>query len=146
MPRNPTKAKGASGPCFKCGNTMYCNEKEYQGLVSLQWQDNNGKAHYTRDGNCAGAKDFSPTINNMPSVAQQVTTQKVNWEEVPEELTEDEQVLLGGLKRMRILSYKDAKEVHPDLDENSNTFGQIVNAGITHLVNLALVKATKESN
>ena len=142
MPRNPTKEKGASGPCFKCGNTMYCNEKEYQGLVSLQWQDNNGKAHYTRDGNCAGS---SPTINNMPSVAQQVTTHKVNWEEVGE-ITDDEGVLLGGLKRMRLLSYEDAKEVHPDLDENSNTFGQIVNAGITHLVNLALVKATKESN
>ena len=29
MPRNPNKEKGASGPCFKCVNTMYCNEKEY---------------------------------------------------------------------------------------------------------------------
>ena len=140
MPRNPNKEKGASGPCFKCGNTMICNEKEYQGLVSLQWQDNNGKAHYTRDGNCAGS---APTINNMPSVAQQVTTHKVNWEEVGE-ITDDEGVLLGGLKRMRLLSYKDAKEVHPDLDENSNTFGTIVNAGITHLINLAQVKATKD--
>jgi hypothetical protein len=45
---------------------------------------------------------------------------------------------------MRLLSYKDAKEVHPDLDENSNTFGTIVNAGITHLINLAQVKATKD--
>ena len=140
MPRNPNKEKGASGPCFKCGNTMYCNEKEYQGLVSLQWQDNNGKAHYTRDGNCAGGL---PTINNMPSVAQQVTTHKVNWEEVGE-ITEDEQVLLGGLKRMRLLSFKDTKQVHPDLDENSNTFGTIVNAGITHLINLDQVKATKD--
>ena len=138
MPRNPSKEKGSSGPCFKCGKTMYCNEKEYNGMVSLQWQDQNGKAHYTKDGDCASG--LAP--NNMPST-QQFTTHKVNWPEVGE-LTEDEQVLVGGLKRMRALAYKDAKDVHPDLDENSNTFGQIVNAGITHLTQLAKVKAIKE--
>jgi hypothetical protein len=143
MPKNPTKIKGSQGPCFKCGSIMFCNEKEYQGLVSLQWQDQNGKAHYTRDGNCAS--ESIPTINNMPSVARQVTTAKVNWNPMSEDdKSDDMKELVIGLKTMRSLAYGDAKDIHPELDENSNTFGQIVNAGITHLIELAKVKAIKE--
>lgn len=68
----------------------------------------------------------------------------VKWEALPmEDWTEDMKELVMGLKTMRSLAYKDAKDVHPDMPENSNTFGQIVNAGISHLINLAKVKALK---
>lgn len=68
----------------------------------------------------------------------------VKWEALPqEEWTEDMKELVLGLKAMRALAYKDAKDVHPDMPENSNTFGQIVNAGISHLINLAKVKAIR---
>lgn len=68
----------------------------------------------------------------------------VKWERVSEDdKTEDMKELVLGLKTMRALAYEDAKDVHPDMAENSNTFGQIVNAGISHLINLAKVKAMK---
>ena len=68
----------------------------------------------------------------------------VKWDIVPEEeKTEDMKELVLGLKIMRRLAYEDAKGIHPDMPENSNTFGQIVNAGISHLINLAKVKAMK---
>ena len=68
----------------------------------------------------------------------------VKWSRVPEdEKTDDMRELVMGLKVMRNLAYEDAKDIHPDMPENSNTFGQIVNAGISHLINLAKVKAMK---
>lgn len=70
----------------------------------------------------------------------------VKWEAYPDDVkTDDMRELQAGLKAMRALAYEDAKEVHPDMPENSNTFGQIVNAGISHLINLAKIKATKGS-
>ena len=70
----------------------------------------------------------------------------VKWSTVPEdEKTEDMRELVMGLKVMRNLAYEDAKDMHPDMPENSNTFGQIVNAGVSHLINLAKVKALKVS-
>ena len=68
----------------------------------------------------------------------------VKWDIIPEdEKTSDMLELVIGLKTMRALAYQDAKDIHPDMPENSNTFGQIVNAGISHLINLAKVKAMK---
>ena len=46
-------------------------------------------------------------------------------------------------KGMQGLAYEYVKELHPDMPENTNTFGQIVNANISHLINLAKVKAIK---
>ena len=60
MPTNPQKVIGQSGPCFKCGKLMFCNETEYQGNKKAQWQNQEGKAHYNKDGSC---KDFqTPNI------------------------------------------------------------------------------------
>ena len=68
----------------------------------------------------------------------------VKWDKISEEdKTEDMKELVMGLKTMRMLAYEDAKDIHPDMPENNNTFGQIVNAGISHLINLAKVKAMK---
>lgn len=77
---------------------------------------------------------------------QQITTnfESVKWEILAkDEFTADMEELMLGLKTMRSLAYQDAKDVHPDMAENSNTFGQIVNAGISHLINLAKVKALR---
>ena len=52
--------------------------------------------------------------------------------------------LIAGLNGMRALAYQNAKELHSDMNVNSNTFGQIVNANMTHLIQLAKVKAIKE--
>jgi len=63
MPTNPQKTIGEQGPCFKCGKLMFCNEVEYQGNKKAQWQNQEGKAHYNKDGSC---KDFQTP--NMPPV------------------------------------------------------------------------------
>ena len=80
------------------------------------------------------------------ATTQQITTnlESVKWEILAkEEFTADMEELMLGLKTMRSLAYQDAKDVHPDMAENSNVFGQIVNAGISHLINLAKVKALR---
>lgn len=51
------KRVGNKGPCWRCNKTIYCNEKEYQGQKSPQWQNEDGKAHYDRNGNCAGSQE-----------------------------------------------------------------------------------------
>ena len=55
MPNNPKKEIGNKGPCWKCGDTIFCNAKEYNGETKAQWQDKDGKAHYNKEGNCKGA-------------------------------------------------------------------------------------------
>jgi hypothetical protein len=147
MPKNPPKTEGSTGPCWKCGQQMVCVKTgNYQGEDKFQWQNLDGSGHYKKIG--AGDKDFACSTGskfNPPSVAQQLTTHKVNWLVIEEEeQSEDMKQLLAGLKGMRALAYQDAKELHPDMDDNSNVFGQIVNAGITHLIQLAKVKAIKE--
>jgi hypothetical protein len=140
MPKNPTKVKDSTGPCFSCGDTIFCNEKEYNGTVSLQWQGKDGKAHYTKTGEC---KDSIPTNTpNIQSMAQ--PEKKVEWVDAGEH-TKEEDVIVGGLERFRSLAYQDVKKLHPTLSVNSDKFGTIVNASITHMIGLAKVKAIKDS-
>ena len=140
MVKNPPKIKGATGACFKCGVPISCNEKTYNGMVSLQWQGIDGKAHYKKIGDefvCGGSNQQS-----TPSAVQETV---VNWTVLPEEdVSADMKQLMSGLDMMRALAYQNAKELHPDMSVNSNTFGQIVNANIGHLIQLAKVKAIKE--
>ena len=71
----------------------------------------------------------------------------MNWVKISEDdKSEDMKQLVLGLESMRSLAYEDAKELHPEMNENSNTFGQIVYATTHNLIELAKVKAIKESN
>ena len=89
--------------------------------------------------------DGTPHIcNAKKEIVNQPLFDNVNWSVIPaDDKTDDMVELVMGLKAMRALAYEDARDVHPDMPENSNTFGQIVNAGISHLINLAKVKAMK---
>ncbi len=140
MGRNPPKEKGNSGQCFKCSGNIYCREKEYNGLVSLQWQNKEGGAHYDKDGGCKIGQ-----MGSAQSISSKVQETKVSWNTLDDKSSDMKQLVLG-LDSMRSLAYEFTKGNHPELSENSNLFGQIVNANITHLIQLALVKATKESN
>ena len=99
-----------------------------------------------------GNKPLNPdgtphTCNAKKETVNQPLFDNVNWSTIPaDEKTDDMVELVMGLKAMRALAYEDARDVHPDMPENSNTFGQIVNAGISHLINLAKVKAMKARN
>lgn len=76
MPKNPDKVAGNSGPCFKCGNVMFCNEIEYNGEKKLQWQGADGKAHYDKDANCKGV------AQRVANAVQAIKTQKIKLEDV----------------------------------------------------------------
>ena len=91
-----------------------------------------------------GSVHFCKTEKKEERSPNQSLFDTVKWDKISEdEKTSDMLELVIGLKTMRALAYQDAKDVHPDMPENSNTFGQIVNAGISHLINLAKVKAMK---
>ena len=138
---DPTTDKGN---CLICDREVMWVTKSYGGKFpdkkTLRNADDQ-QAHNVKDNQ--GGWTCSSVTGNTQSVGQQLTETKVIWED-PGELTEKEETLLGGLIRFRALAYKDAKDVHPDMNENSNIFGQIVNAGITHLTQLAKVMAIKE--
>jgi len=130
------------GNCLVCGVEVMWVTKSYGGKFPDKKTLRNvsdQQAHNVKD----GQGGWTCSTGSSKTVAQLLTENNVSWTD-PGELTEDEEILLSGLKRMRALAYKDVKDVHPDLNENSNTFGQIVNAGITHLTQLAKVKAIKE--
>jgi hypothetical protein len=142
------KTAGAIENCPSCKQQMVCNEiPGYQGgPPKLQWQNNEGKSHYLAKTFVDGKSTFpcrGVATTGSQSVAQQVQETKVNWNVLDEKSADMEQLVLG-LDSMRSLAYEYTKTNHPDLSENSNIFGQIVNANITHLIALALVKATKE--
>lgn len=146
-PPTPENPEGTILPCHKCGRNVMWVTKTYGGKFEPSATVRNAddqQAHNVRNGQTWVCSKVTGFAENTKSVAQQVTEVNVIWE-YPETLTDDEQVLVGGLKRMRSLAYKDAKDVHPEMNENSNTFGTIVSAGTTQLTLLALVKAIKES-
>ena len=143
MQKNPTKEAGNNGPCFKCGVNIFCNEVEYKGTKKLQWQGEDGKAHYSFDvtTNITSCKSKVSEIYHAPTVQPEAN---IVWEKLYDK-SDDQQLLLDALREFRSLAYEFTKEGHPELLENTNLFGQIVNANITHLIGLAHIIAIKES-
>ena len=141
------KVEGSIENCPSCKQKIYCRTKQASGNfpAKLQWQDEDGKAHYSFDfatklTSCKSETKTEPKTSNQNPFLDE----KVVWDILQtEEYTDDMKELVLGLKTMRSLAYQDAKDVHPEMSENSNTFGQIVNAGISHLINLAKVKALR---
>lgn len=92
--------------------------------------------------NIDGSAHFCKTQEKIDRSPNQPDT--VKWDKITDdEKTSDMLELVVGLKTMRALAYQDTKDVHPDMAEDSNTFGTIVNANVTHLINLAKIKAMK---
>lgn len=134
MPKNPPKELGNSGKCFRCNKPIYCKEG-YQGKPT--WKNNDGSSHYNKEGDCADSTKFETT--------PKPTETKVIWGDLPEK-SDDQKLLLEGLRELRALAYEFTKETHPELDENGTAFGQINNANMTHLLQLMHIKAVKESS
>lgn len=115
------------GNCKNCGNEIIWKTPYVKGDGPLNPDSSSHR--------CKKKEERSPNQSLFDTV---------KWDKIAEdEKTSDMLELVIGLKTMRALAYQDAKDVHPDMPENSNTFGQIVNAGISHLINLAKVKAMK---
>lgn len=135
MGKNPPKEIGNSGKCFRCNKPIYCKEG-YQGNPT--WKNSDGTAHYNKEGECANPNEMRTTGDGGASET------KVVWEKI-NEISEDQNQLVQGLRELRALAYDFTKETHPELSENTQLFGQINNANMTHLLSLMQIKATKES-
>ena len=121
------------GTCEFCGKSWLPGTS----IDKTGKQKATGKDAWCPDGrNCQGLMETSGT--------QQFTNTAIFTD--PGELSDDEQILVDGEKRLESIAYKIAKDSHPDMDENSNTFGQIVNAKTSHLEMLMLIKALKEKS
>jgi hypothetical protein len=76
-----------------------------------------------------------------PGVQKTFSNIKTEWSNA--ELDEKGEEFKEGLKAFKNVAYHLAKEEHPELDDQTNLFGQIVNANTSHLIQLALIKAIK---
>ena len=81
MAKNPEKIAGNHGPCFKCGTEMFCNEVEYQGTKKLQWQEQDGKAHYSFDV-ATKATTCRQTAAKIKETVQSIIQQKIQLKDV----------------------------------------------------------------
>ena len=70
--------------------------------------------------------------------------QKTIWPTAPAQYTPDQQNLMDAEEIYCKMAYDIVKTMHPTLDENSNLFGQMVNAKESHLVQLAKIKAIRD--
>ena len=118
-------------PCNKCGQQIGWRQE------GDKWTPLN-----------ADGSDHKSTCSGKPTsdeVQFKVQETKVIWGKI-DKPTQDQEILSEGLRQIRLLAYEFTKENHPELSDNSNLFGTIVNANITHLIGLAQIKATKESS
>jgi len=134
------KTEGNSGACSVCGSNVIWVEKSWQGKTSLTLRNSSDqKAHNVKSGD-----SWICSTGYTQSVASKAIENKVVWNEVGE-LSEDEQQLVGGLERVRDVAKGVTSRHHPELSDNSTTFGQINNANMGHLLALMKIKAIKDS-
>ena len=134
------KTEGISGACSVCGSNVIWVEKSWQGKTSLTLRNSSDqKAHNVKSGD-----SWICSTGYTQSVASKAIENKVVWNEVGE-LSEDEQQLVGGLERVRDVAKGVTSRHHPELSDNSTTFGQINNANMGHLLALMKIKAIKDS-
>ena len=68
----------------------------------------------------------------------------VNWPTLAGEYTPDQEATLQAEEIYCQMAVEATKKLHPKLDPNSSTFGQIVSAKEGHLIQLAKIKAIRE--
>tara|TARA_R110000751_G_C13684275_1_gene471616 strand:- start:439 stop:888 length:450 start_codon:yes stop_codon:yes gene_type:complete len=141
------KIEGTSGACNVCKMNVTWVKKTWQGKDSLTLRNSSDQnAHNVKDGNGGWTCSTGSTgVDGFgQSVASKAIENQVVWEGM-EKLTADQKQLSDGLRVTRSIAYDFTKECHPSLSENSNSFGQINNANMTHLLDLMKIKAIKDS-
>lgn len=107
------------------------------------WREDLSKEEHTKE-RCekmANSNEWR-TANNIESKSAPV--EKTIWPTAPAQYTPDQQNLMDAEEIYCKMAYDIVKTMHPTLDENSNLFGQMVNAKESHLVQLAKIKAIRD--
>ena len=79
-------------------------------------------------------KPYTPKGTTGKSSSKSDNVGTVIWPLIPSD--EDAKRLASSFERVQGIAVSIAKKQHPDMSENSNVFGQIVNAIVTNLINL----------
>jgi hypothetical protein len=106
------------------------------------WREDLSKEEHTKE-RCeqlAKSWEFVPKQNEIA----QRETEKTVWPNSPTDYTPDQTNLMDAEQIYCKMAFDLVKSMHPTMDENSNTFGQIVNAKEGHLIQLAKVKAIRD--
>lgn len=74
------------------------------------------------------------------------TTQEVKWEQPAPETLEKFTELLGFEQELESLAYTITKSLHPEMGENTQTFGMIVSSKEDKLIQLLLAKEIRYQN
>ena len=110
------------------------------------WREDLSKEEHTKE-RCEGFTKSNEWNKTPGSGLPKQTTQPIEktvWPTAPAQYTPDQQNLMDAEEIYCKMAYDIVKTMHPTLDENSNLFGQMVNAKESHLVQLAKIKAIRE--
>ena len=110
------------------------------------WREDLSKEEHTKE-RCEGftkSNEWKKTPGSgLPKQTTQ-PTEKTVWPSAPAQYSPDQQNLMDAEEIYCKMAYDIVKTMHPSLDENSNLFGQMVNAKESHLVQLAKIKAIRD--
>jgi len=134
--------------CPSCKASIICRDKITNSGPVLQWQNQNGQSHYLPpkdDPDNPGNKIFGgcrPAGEQNQSTTPQ-TAGKTIWD-IIDTKSSDMIELQTGSNVMRALAYENTKNSYPDMDDQSQIFGTIVNAEKGHLIQMRLIKQIKD--
>lgn len=87
------------------------------------------------------------TLGGSRQAPVKIESQKsetVNWPKIVDDFSPEQIATLEAEEIYCIMAVEATKKLHPTLDPNSSTFGQIVSAKEGHLIQLAKIKAIRE--
>lgn len=111
--------------------------------VNGWWREDLSKEEHTKE-RCENFQKTNEWRTSTNKETPKPQTENVNW---PNELTEyspDQQNVLLAEQIYCQMAVEATKKLHPNMDPNSSTFGQIVSAKEGHLIQLAKIKAIRE--
>lgn len=106
------------------------------------WREDLSKEEHTKE-RCERMA-HSNEWRSTKTEAKSAPVEKTIWPSSPAQYTPDQTNLMDAEEIYCKMAYDIVKAMHPNLDENSNLFGQMVNAKESHLVQLAKIKAIRE--
>jgi len=137
------KEEGRMEKCPSCKQSMVCNMTTGE-HAKLQWQNEDGKSHYMFDQatNAVTCRGITSGETSTPQPNPDVK-HKTNWS-ILDDKSQGQITLQDGFKGMRSLAYEIVKDEYPEMNDQSDKFGTIVNATIGHLIQMATITAIRE--
>lgn len=137
--------------CNKCGCPVAWDkliDKKYTKKDGKEvigwWREDLSKEIHSKERceNFTKTGDFSKVSSSKTGVDN--PQEKTIWPTAPAQYTPDQRNLMDAEEIYCKMAYDVVRGRHPNMDENSNIFGQIVNAVEGHLIQCGKIKAIRE--